>query len=97
VRFISVIKFNILLIIISSCHGICYIEPKHTQEAERLYNSIETYRIYPTYQEAYDIFGDCYRSTDKVFVYQSIFKKKYILVRFGEPITYQDQDKWFGF
>ena len=75
----------------------CHIEPKYTEEAERLYNMLGTYRVWLSYEEAHKIFGDCYRSTDMIFVSQNIFKKKYILVRFGEPITYADEDKWLGF
>lgn len=87
----------LLLFSLSSCYGMCHIEPKYTEEAHRLYSMLGTYRVWLNYEEAYEIFGDCYRQTDMIFVSQNIFKKKYILVRFGEPITYAEEDKWIGF
>lgn len=91
------IKIIIFLLLLTSCRGICFVEPKHTEEARRLYEMLGTYRVRLTYDEAKQIFGACYRKSDAIFVSQNMYKKKYILVRFGEPITYQDEDKWFGF
>ncbi len=87
----------ILLLSLSSCAGMCIVEPKYTEEAIRLYNLPFTYRANLTDDQIYKIFGGCYGLGDKVFIVQTIFKKKYILVRAGQPYTYADEDTWLGF
>lgn len=94
---IKKILFLVILLSLNSCYGMCFIEPKFTEEAVRLYNLPTTRRVWLSYDEARKIFGDCYRSTDRIFVADNIYKRKYILVRFGEPITYEDEKVWFGF
>ena len=61
----------------------CIVEDSDTQEAKRLYDSFGTHLArFNEYQNQY-LFGDCYNSrTDRVFVYESFFSKKYILERF---------------
>lgn len=86
-----------ILLFLTSCQGMCFIEPKYAEEAQRLYEMTGTYRVWLSYDEAYKIFGACYRRSDTIFVSKNLYKKKYILVRFGEPITYQDENIWFGF
>lgn len=75
----------------------CNVEPKYTEEAIRLYNLPFIYKANLTEDEIYKIFGGCYGLGDKVFIAQTFYKKKYILVRAGEPFTYADEDTWFGF
>jgi hypothetical protein len=87
----------ILLLFLSSCAGMCTVEPKYTEEAIRLYNLPFTYRANLTQDEIYKIFGGCYSMGDRVFITQTMLKKKYILLRAGEPYTYADEDTWFGF
>ncbi len=96
-RFIVALKFSVVLLFLNSCAGFCHIEPSYAIEAKRLYEMIGTYRIYLSDDEARKIFGNCYRSSDKIFISQNIYKKKYILVRYGEPITYEDENVWQGF
>ena len=74
---------------LNSCANICFVEDSDTQEAERLYNSFGTRLAnFNEYQNTY-LFGDCYNSrTDRVFVYESFYSKKYILERYGKPYTY---------
>ena len=96
-RFIVALKFSFILLFLNSCVGFCHIEPSYAVEAKRLYEMIGTHRAYLSNEEAIKIFGNCYRSTDKIFISQNIYKKKYILVRFGEPITYEDENIWQGF
>jgi hypothetical protein len=87
--------FIIVIFLLSSCHGVCYIEPKYSIEAKRLYESMGAYRSWMSDEEAIKIFGDCYRKTDIIYISQSFFGKKYILVRYGEPITYEsDYSLW---
>lgn len=62
-----------------------------------MYNSIGTYRVYLSEEEGKKLFGKCYRKIDKVFVFQNMYRKKYILVRNGEPYTYADEEIFFGF
>ena len=99
-QFIGVLKNNFLIIslfLLSSCTGICNIEQKYTDEARRLYEMPFTYKANLSKDEIYKIFGGCYSFGDKVFVSQNMFKKKYILVKMGEPYTYADEETWFGF
>jgi hypothetical protein len=92
------LKFSLLIFLsLNSCSGFCRIESGFEIEAKRLYEMIGTYRANIDNEQAKKIFGNCYRSTDKIFISQNIFKKKYILVRYGEPITYEDEDVWRGF
>jgi hypothetical protein len=96
-----VLKNNFLIIFsllfLFSCTGMCNIEQKYTEEANRLYALPFTYRANLTEDEIYKIFGGCYGLGDRVFITQTMFKKKYILVRAGQPYTYADEDTWFGF
>jgi len=94
---LSKVKIFVILIFLTSCQGACFIEPKHTEEAQRLYDMLGTYRVWLSYDEAYKLFGACYRRSDKIFVSKNLYKNKYILVRFDEPITYQDEDKLLVF
>jgi hypothetical protein len=87
----------ILLLLLSSCSGMCRVEPKFTEEAIRLYNLPFTYRANLTQDEIYKIFDGCYSLGDRVYAVQTMYKKKYILVRSGEPYTYADEETWFGF
>jgi hypothetical protein len=95
------LKNNFLIIILflflSSCSGVCIVEPKYTDEAIRLYNQPFVYKANLTQDEIYKIFGGCYGLGDRVYAVQTMYKKKYILVRAGEPYTYADEDTWFGF
>ncbi len=77
--------------------GICWVEPSFKEEAERLYNSVGAYKIKVSNEEGRKLFGNCYRSIDRVFVFQNIYRKKYILIKNGEPFTYVEEDKFFGF
>ena len=87
----------ILLLFLSSCAGMCIVEPKYTEEAIRLYNLPFTYKANLTQDEIYKIFGGCYSLGDRIYAVQTMYKKKYILVRAGEPYTYADEETWFGF
>ena len=83
---------------LTCCQGACFVEPKYTEEANRLYHMLGTYRVWLSDDEAYKIFGACYRKrSDFIYVSKNLYKKKYILVRFGEAITYEDENIWFGF
>jgi hypothetical protein len=75
----------------------CNVEQQYIAEANRLYNLPFTYRANLSEDEIYKIFGGCYKVGDKVFIAQTAFKKKYILLRMNEPYTYADEDVWFGF
>ena len=99
-RFIGVLKNKFLIIILfllSSCAGVCNIEQKYTEEAWRLYNMPFTYKADLSQDEIYKIFGGCYSFGDKIYISQNMFKKKYILVKMGEPYTYADEETWLGF
>jgi hypothetical protein len=87
----------ILFLFLSSCAGVCVVEPKYTEEAIRLYNQPFVYKANLTQDEIYKIFGGCYGLGDRIYGVQNMYKKKYILVRAGEPYTYADEDTWFGF
>jgi hypothetical protein len=84
-------KLNLLffLLLLNSCESMCFVEESDTQEASRLYNSLGTRLTdFNEYQNRY-LFGDCYNPrTDRVFVYESFYSKKYILERYGKPFTY---------
>ena len=77
------------LIFLNSCVSMCIVEDSDTQEAQRLYDSFGTYLAHFNEYQNHYLFGDCYNSrTDRVFVYESFFSKKYILERYGKPLTY---------
>jgi hypothetical protein len=79
----------LLFLFLNSCESLCFVEDSDTQEATRLYNSLGTHLAdFNEYQNRY-LFGDCYNPrTDRVFVYESFYSKKYILERYGKPFTY---------
>lgn len=98
-NFLQLAIFLSIVFLLNSClkAGVCWVEPSFTQEAERLYNSIGTRKISVSDEEGQKLFGSCYRSIDRVFVFQNFYRKKYILVKNGEPYTYVEEDKFFGF
>ena len=87
----------IILIFLNSCIGFCHVEPSYTEEAKRLYDSLGTYRVWLSKEEARKIFGGCYRFGDVIYANKNMYKTKYILVRMGEPLTYESEKLWFGF
>lgn len=91
--------FFVIIFMTNSCavSGMCWVEPSFQEEAQRLYNSIGTYKISVSYEEGKKLFGSCYRSIDRVFVFQNMYRKKFILIKNGEPFTYVEEDKFFGF
>ncbi|MFM6972677.1 MAG: hypothetical protein ACKO46_01020 [Alphaproteobacteria bacterium] len=92
-------KFFLIIILLSlnSCFGFCHVEASYSEEAKRLYDSFGTYRVWLSQEEARKIFGDCYRFGDIIYANKNIYKTKYILVRMGEPLTYESEKSWPGF
>ena len=65
-----------------------------TREAKIMYNTIGTYMVRMSDEQAYRLFGDCYNPrSDRIFVYSTFFSKKYILEKYGQPWTYAG-DRW---
>ncbi|MFM7619979.1 MAG: hypothetical protein ACKO47_00025 [Alphaproteobacteria bacterium] len=76
------------IFVLNSC-AMCYVNPADTEEAKRMFNSIGTYSINITEEQGQELFGECYdHRTDRVFVYSTFFSKKYILEKYGKPLTY---------
>jgi hypothetical protein len=88
-------KFFILVILFSltSCYArSCYVKPVKQQQAQSMYNAFGTSVISVTPEQGFKLFGDCYRPYDYVYVYKTLWGKKYILARYGEVITYSEED-----
>ncbi len=82
-------------LVINSCNnvdGFYWSSPSEydRNSAQSYYNSFGTSKAYISKDKAKSLFGCNYRWTDVVYVYSTLFGKKYILVRHGEVITYAD-------
>lgn len=81
--------FLLICLLCSNCAGMCFVNAEDTKEAKRMYDSYGTYLAQISEQEKKDLFGECYDPrTDRIFIYSTLYSKKYILERVGEPFTY---------
>ncbi len=64
------------------------------QEAQSMYNAFGTVLARGiTPEEGRKMFGCHYRpATDEIYSYKTFWGKKFILVRYGNPLTYYDGD-----
>lgn len=82
--------------LVSSCYGELnsigcgYPSAYKTEEAKSMYNTFGTSIVDMTPQRARQIFGCYYNNGDKVYVYKTFWGEKFILVRYGKPITYYE-------
>jgi hypothetical protein len=92
-------KKLILLAIIfltSSCQGLstmgCYERSaRKINYAKEMYNTWGTALVSDmTPQRADKMFGCYYRAGDRVYSYKTLWGEKFILVRYGDPLTYYD-------
>jgi hypothetical protein len=83
--------FLVMLFAVSACET-CQVSESKRQEAEEAYHDFGTFiEKGISEQRKREMFGCLYRSGDDVFAYSTLWGKKYILVRNGEPITVYDR------
>ena len=86
-----------ILLLITSCQGIngyCDVTQWKQQEAQSMYNSFGTTLFEMTPEEASKTFGSCYYKGDDIYVYKTLWGKKFILARYGKAVTYVEGDAY---
>lgn len=87
-----------LLIFSASCVNIdgtqCSTPSEYNRNlAASYYNSFGTYKTKLTPEKAKRLFGCNYRQGDAIFSYNTFYKTKFILVRYGEALAFADDDE----
>ncbi len=82
--------FLAVILIFTSCKGMEYCDSTEwkQQEAQSMYNTFGTLIVEMNASDAQKIFGSCYRQGDDIYVYNTLWSKKYILARYGKAVTY---------
>lgn len=70
----------------------CFVPTYKQQAAQVMYNAFGTSVVNVTPDQGFKLFGNCYRNSDYVYVYKTLWNKKYILVRYGEVLTYSENE-----
>lgn len=85
-------KISLLLIclFLTSCYinGYCDVSEWKQREAQSMYNDFGTSIAEMDRGKMEKIFGACYRVGDQVYSYNTLWNKKYILVRYDKAVTY---------
>ena len=92
-------KFLLLPIFLlaASCYGeLGYLgcsEPSeyNKTQAKSMYNTFGTSRVEMPDTQARKMFGCHYNDGDKIYSYKTFRGEKFILVRYGRPITYYEE------
>ena len=83
--------FLLILFFTSSCYaGYCRVFTYKQQEAQSMYNAFGTSVVDITPEQGSQLFGNCYRDGDTIYVYKTFWGKKYILTHYGEVVTYTE-------
>lgn len=83
-----------ILLMLTSCYGVCRVGTYTQQRAQSMYNALDTSIARDiTPDQGYKLFGGCYTYGDYIYVYTTFWGKKYILVHRGEVITYADEEE----
>jgi hypothetical protein len=92
-------KFLLLpvFLLVASCYGelasIGCSEPSEYEKAQAksMYNTFGTSRVGISDTQARKMFGCHYNDGDKIYSYKTFRGEKFILVRYGRPITYYEE------
>ena len=57
-----------------------------------MYNAFGTSIVEMGAPRAQKLFGSCYRRGDEVYVYNTLWNKKFVLARYGKAVTYVEDD-----
>jgi len=57
-----------------------------------MYNAFGTSIVEMDAVRAQKLFGSCYRRGDEIYVYNTLWNKKYVLARYGKAVTYVEDD-----
>jgi len=80
-----------------SCYGelgsVGCLEPSEYEKAQAksMYNTFGTSRVTISYVQARKMFGCHYNDGDRIYSYKTFRGEKFILVRYGRPITYYEE------
>ena len=86
----------LVLCFLASCYGelgsIGCPHPSEyeTNQAKSMYNTFGTLRVYIPEAQIKKMFGCHYNDGDRIYSYKTFWGEKFILVRYGRPITYYE-------
>ena len=88
------ILFLSSLFLTSSCVNMEYCNTTEwkKQEAQSMYNAFGTSIVEMDATRSQKLFGGCYRRGDEVYVYNTLWNKKFVLARYGKAVTYVEDD-----
>lgn len=89
-------KFSFLILfILASCRNLpcCEVSEWKQEEAQKMYENFGAFLSDISVSDARKIFGNCYKLGDEVYVYNNLWSKKYILVRYSRAVTYEEVKK----
>ncbi|MES2962204.1 MAG: hypothetical protein V4694_07480 [Pseudomonadota bacterium] len=82
--------------LLTSCYGELgslgcpYPSEYEINQAKLMYNTFGTSRVYVPDVQAHKMFGCHYNDGDRIYSYKTFWGEKFILVRYGKPITYYE-------
>ena len=87
------ISFLSICFLLTSCYtsGYCDVSEWKKNEAQSMYNDFGTTVAEMPQDKAARIFGNCYHRGDDIYSYNTLWSKKYILVRYDRAVTYIEE------